>query len=69
MSTATPQNPSSDVPPDDDVFGAEAVAEEESLDPQAEGEAQEGEEGDEPDADLDRKFLFFQAAPAWSTLR
>ena len=62
MSTATPHNSSSDVPPDDDLFGP-VQGDEELLEAQVE-DGEEGEE-EEPDADLDRKFMFFQAAPAW----
>ncbi len=64
MSTASPQNPNSDFPEVDEIFEAEEVLE--ADDELLEGEENEEEEGEEEeDLDRDRKFLFFQAAPAW----
>ena len=69
MST-TPQDPLSDMPvAEDEVFETEVA--EELLEAE-EGEEEYDEEGEEEDdGELQRKFLFFQAAPAWlvSTLR
>ena len=72
MSTASPNPPSSEFP-DEEVFAAEEVLSVEDdgiyeADEVLDGEDAEDEEGEEEEEDLlQRKFLFFQAAPAWLT--
>ncbi len=65
MSTTSPQDPLSGLPvAEDDVFEAEVLSDEEFLQAE-EVESEAGEEEDEEEDVLQRKFLFFQAAPAW----